>query len=73
MDTHMQASWRKMVGIALLWFALAALAYVPTSSLGAKAATVAFIGFVSFSFGISLLMAGFKRDLSVTLKDRRSE
>ena len=69
MDNQMQASWRKMVGIALLWFALAAVVYVPTSSVGAKAAIIAVVGFVSFSLGVSLLMAGFKRDLVVTTKE----
>ena len=58
-----------MVGIALLWFALAAVVYVPTSSVGAKAAIIAVVGFVSFSLGVSLLMAGFKRDLVVTTKE----
>ena len=54
MDNQMQASWRKMVGIALLWFGLAAAVYVPTSSFGAKATIVALFGFISFSFGVSL-------------------
>jgi len=38
MGTQMKATWRKMVGTALLWVALAALVYVPSTGCKKKEA-----------------------------------
>ena len=63
MNTQMKATWRKMSGTALLWVALAALVYVPSSGGGAKSAIVAAVGFVAFAFGLALFTDGLKRDI----------
>ncbi len=73
MNTQMQASWRKMVGIALLWFALAAVVYVPTAAFGTKGAIVAFLGFVSFALGLAFFADGLKRDIVATLTQRKPD
>ena len=65
MNMQMQAAWRKMVGTALLWVALAALVYVPSSSGGERAVIVAVLGFFSFCAGLALFTDGVKRDWSL--------
>ena len=72
MNTQMKSTWRKMVGTALLWVALAALIYVPTSSGGVRGAIVACFGFFSFASGLALFADGLKRDIVEQLRrDRR--
>ena len=73
MNTQMKATWRKMVGTALLWVAFAALISVPSSSGGARGAMVACLGFLSFASGLALFADGFKRDIVEQLRRDRSE
>ena len=70
MNTQMQATWRKMVGTALLWVAFAVLIYVPSSGGGAKVVIVACLGFFAFSFGLALFADGLKRDIVAQLRNR---
>jgi len=72
MNTHMKATWRKMVGTASLWVALAALVWVPSSGGGAKGAIVAALGFVAFAFGLALFAEGMKRDIVEQLRGQPS-
>ena len=73
MDTQMKATWRKMVGTALLWVALGALVYSPSSGGGAKCAIIALLGFASFASGLALFADGIKRDIVEQLqRDRKS-
>ena len=73
MNTQMKATWRKMVGMALLWAALAALIYVPSSGGGAKGTIVACLGFLSFASGLALFVDGLKRDMVEHLRRDRSD
>lgn len=63
MNAQMKATWRKMVGTALLWVALAALIYVPSSGGSARGAIIAGLGFVAFASGLALFADGLKRDI----------
>ena len=63
MTPQMKATWRKMVGTALLWVALAALIYVPTSGGGARSVIVACLGFICFATGLALFADGLKRGI----------
>jgi len=60
-----------MVGTALLWAALAALVYVPSSGSGARGAIVACLGFISFASGLALFADGLKRDIIEQLRRDR--
>ena len=72
MNTQMKATWRKMVGTALLWVAFAALVYVPSSGDNAKASIAACLGFFAFAAGLGLFADGLKRDIVEQLRrDRR--
>ena len=62
-NTQMKATWRKMIGTALLWVAIAALVYVPSSGGGAKGAIIAVLGFVAFASGLALFADGLKHDI----------
>ncbi len=73
MNRQMKSTWRKMVGTALLWAALAALVYVPSSGGGAKGAIVACLGFFSFASGLALFADGLKRDIVDQLRRDRSD
>ena len=73
MNSQMNASWRKMVGTALLWVALAALIYVPSSSGGLRDAIVACLGFFFFASGLALFADGLKRDIVDHLRRDRSD
>ncbi len=74
MNTQMKATWRKMVGTALLWAALAALVYVPSAGGGAQETTiVAGLGFVSFAAGLALFADGLKRDIVAQLRRERRD
>ena len=73
MNTQMKATWRKMVGSALLWAALAALVYVPSSGGGARGVIVACLGFFSFATGLALFADGLKRDIVEQLRRDRSD
>lgn len=64
----MKAAWRKMCGTALLWAALAALIYVPTSGGGGKTVIVALLGFFAFASGLALFAEGWKRDVVEQLR-----
>lgn len=66
MDTfksQMKPSWRKMVGVTLLWISLSAIVYVPTSGAGSLVIIVAILGFFSFAAGLVLFTEGIKRDI----------
>jgi hypothetical protein len=70
----MKAAWRKMVGIALLWAALAALTYIPTAGGNMKGTIVACLGFLCFASGLALFADGLKRDIVEQLrKDQNAE
>ena len=73
MNTTMKATWRKMVGTALLWVALAALIYVPSSGGGARGAIVVCLGFFSFASGLALFAEGLKRDIVEQLRRDRND
>jgi hypothetical protein len=73
MNTEMKASWRKMAGTALLWAALAALVYVPSSGGGARGVLVACLGFVSFASGLALFADGLKRDIVEHIRRKQSD
>jgi len=73
MNTQMKATWRKMVGTALVWVALAALIYVPSSGGGARGAMVACLGFFSFASGLALFADGLKRDIVAQLGREQSD
>ena len=72
MNTQMKATWRKMVGTALLWVAFAALIYIPSSGGGARGVIVAGLGFFSFASGLALFADGLKRDIVDLLRRDRS-
>ena len=61
------ASWRKLVGIGLLWPALAALLYLPHSSGPSQSTVVALLGFAAFAAGLSLFADGLKRSIVAEL------
>jgi hypothetical protein len=63
MNAQMKATWRKMCGAALLWVALAALVYIPTSDGGVKSVIVASIGFACFAAGLGLFSDGMAREI----------
>ena len=73
MNTQMKATWRKMVGTALLWVAFSALIYAPSSGGGAKGAIVAALGFVSFAAGLALFADGMKRDIVEQIRRDRGD
>jgi len=58
-----KAQVMRLTGIALLWVALSALAYVPSSTDIVKTTVVAVLGFVSFAAGLSLFADSLKRDI----------
>jgi len=66
----MAPSWRKMVGIALLWFALATLVYVPPSAGSSSTPLIALLGFASFAGGLSLFADGLKRSIVAELRNQ---
>jgi hypothetical protein len=61
----------RLTGIALLWVAFSALAYVPGSGDAAKATIVAVLGFVSFAAGLSLFADALKRDIVAKIGQER--
>jgi hypothetical protein len=74
MNSQMKAAWRKMVGIALLWAALAALAYIPSAGGSTKGTILACLGFLVFASGLALFADGVKRDIVEQLrKDQNDE
>ena len=64
------ASWRKLVGAALLWVGLSALVYVPQANAEVSTSLVAFLGFAAFSPGLLLFAEGFKRSVVAGLLER---
>ena len=73
MNTPMKATWRKMVGTALLWVGFAALIYMPSSGGGSRGVMVAGLGFLSFAAGLALFADGLKRDIVEQLRRDRSD
>ncbi|HWN95051.1 MAG TPA: hypothetical protein VNT99_08460 [Methylomirabilota bacterium] len=73
MNTDMKATWRKMVGTTLLWVALAALVYTPSSGGGTRGVIVACLGFISFAAGLALFADGLKRDIVEQIRRKQSE
>jgi hypothetical protein len=61
MTNEMSASWRKMVGVALLWTSFATLVYLTNSSADSKAIFVAVYGFFAFAAGVAFFENGMKR------------
>ena len=59
----MQSTVMKLIGIALLWVGLAALAYIPSAAPGTWTTFVAIGGFLSFAIGLHLFADGLKRDV----------
>ncbi len=66
MTKHMAASWRKLVGIALLWVALAALFRIAQAG-GGLAPWLPLLGFACFAAGLSLFADGLKRSIVAEL------
>lgn len=54
-------AWRHMVGIALLWLALATLVHLATGERAAGTAWLAVGGFLAFAAGVSLLAGALRR------------
>ena len=67
MTPHMSASWRKLVGMALLWVALASLFRLSRdgTELGLS---IPLLGFACFVAGLSLFADGFKRSVVADLQ-----
>lgn len=59
--SQMMATTKKYVGIALLWVALSALVYVPTSDGGSLSMIIAGLGFLSFAAGLLLIGNGLRQ------------
>ena len=72
-NKQMKSTWRKMVGAALLWVALAALVYVPFSGGAARGAIVACLGFFSFASGLALFADGLKWDIVAQLRREQKD
>ena len=68
MNADMKSTWRKLVGIALLWAGLAALVSIPTSGGGIRGTVLAVAGFVAFASGLALFAEGLKRDIVARLR-----
>jgi hypothetical protein len=60
----------RLVGIALMWVALAALVNVPSAADAVRSTAFAIVGFVSFAAGLSLFADGIKRELVAQLRRR---
>ena len=69
-------SVKGLVGTALIWPALSALIWVPTSSAGsARTTVVAILGFAAFAAALALLAEGLKQSIVDQLRKewRREE
>lgn len=73
MNAEMNATWRKMVGTALLWVAFSALVYVPSSVGDNRTVAIAVMGFLAFCSGLALFANGLKRDIVHALRREREE
>ena len=72
MNEQMSASWRKLVGSALLWVALTALIRM-TQEPGASLGIVApLLSFACFAAGLLLFADGIKRSISADLRNQRA-
>jgi hypothetical protein len=69
MTTNMQASARKMIGIALLWAALASLVFMSTADGGIQTTIGCVLGFLTFAIGLSLFSDGMKRVIVNRLRE----
>ena len=61
-----KATWRKLCGIAFLWAGLAALISVPNLDAGLtglKSTLVPLLGFLSFAFGVAMLIEAIKIEI----------
>jgi len=63
MDENMAGSWRKLVGIALLWVALAVLFRLSQGGGAAEGPWMPLLGFACFAGGMSLFADGLKRSI----------
>lgn len=54
-------AWRHMVGLALLWLALATLVHLATGEREAYTAWLAVGGFLAFAAGVSLVASALRR------------
>lgn len=68
MTKQMAASWRKLVGIALLWVALAALIRTSQGVETALGQWLPLLGFACFAAGLTLFADGFKRTIVAGLQ-----
>ncbi len=58
------ATWRKLLGIAFLWAGLAGLISVPgLGDAGLKSFLGPFFGFLSFAFGMSMVMEALRIEI----------
>jgi hypothetical protein len=64
-------AWRQMVGIALLWFALAALLHVAQADRSMQTALVAVSGFLAFAAGLTLFATALRRAIVADLAGGR--
>lgn len=62
------ATWRQMVGVALVWVGLSALAYVSGATPSTPALWVSLLGFGTFAGGAFLFAEGTKLGIVAQLK-----
>lgn len=60
-STQAPIAWRHMVGIALLWCALATLVYLAAAERPSYAPWLAIVGFAAFATGLSLFADALRR------------
>jgi predicted membrane channel-forming protein YqfA (hemolysin III family) len=73
MTKHMAAAWRRLVGIALLWVALAALFRMSRGDGAPQDVWISLFGFACFVLGLSLFADGFKRSIVADLPNAESK
>ncbi|MBM3279055.1 MAG: hypothetical protein FJY95_13380 [Candidatus Handelsmanbacteria bacterium] len=72
MNPQMKATWRNMVGTALLWTAFSTLVYVLSPGDGTRTAMVSVLGFLAFASGLALFADGLTRDIVAHLRQGQS-
>jgi hypothetical protein len=73
MNALMKATWRKMVGTAMMWVALASIAYVATLTDGELIASTACFGFFTFAIGLAVFADGVERQILARIERRQDE